>query len=49
MKAWDNKYCVGTFEMPQGDYPVAYTPLVALLKLVLALHEAGQLKEPEEQ
>jgi hypothetical protein len=39
MKAWGGKYCAGTFDMPQGEYPISDTPLKALLKLTLKLHE----------
>lgn len=43
MQQWNGKWCVGTFDMPQGDYPIADTALKALLKLTLALHEANLL------
>lgn len=48
MKLWDGKWCAGTFEMRQGDYPVGDTALITLLKLTLALHEACQLTNAED-
>lgn len=43
LKAWDNKYCIGTFDMPQGDYPVADTPEDAATMLAIALFKRGVL------
>jgi hypothetical protein len=43
MKEWDGKWCIGTFDMPQGEYPVAATPEDAACKLAIQLFKKGIL------
>ena len=43
MKQWDKKWCIGTFDMPQGEYPVADTPEDAAAKLTIELFKQGIL------
>lgn len=45
MKAWDGKWCIGTFDMPQGDYPIADTPEDAAAKLAIELFKQGILNK----
>ncbi|NIL77163.1 hypothetical protein RhoFasB10_03304 [Rhodococcus sp. B10] len=43
MKEWDGKYCIGTFDMPQGEYPIADTPEDAAATLAIQLFKQGVL------
>lgn len=43
-REWDNKYCIGTFDMPQGEYPIADTAEDAAAKLVIELLKRGVLQ-----
>lgn len=47
MKSWDNKWCIGTFDMPQGRYPVADTPEDAAAMLAIELFKQGVLIKEE--
>lgn len=47
MSSWDGKWCIGTFDMAQGEYPVADSPEDAAAKLAIALFKRGVLvKDP---
>ncbi|MDV7992099.1 hypothetical protein [Rhodococcus sp. IEGM 1374] len=43
MKQWDKRWCIGTLDMPQGEYPIADTPEDAAAMLAIQLFKNAVL------